>query len=161
MWAVCPVTAGARAPESEVCVVEVAGRRNESANSRVGDVVGPVARAALDLLVPAHELKSGAVVIEATGVEPDGVKVAPEVIAVARAAVAREAGVQPPAGRNASAQGRVAVQALSRIDSALADAVAARALSDSLQPGVRRGQRARREELSVDGRGRDDRRGQD
>jgi hypothetical protein len=77
------VASGAGPPEPQERVVEMAGRRHEPAYSRVGDVVGPVARAALDLLVPAHELKSRTVVIEATGVEPDGVKVAPEVIAVA------------------------------------------------------------------------------
>lgn len=134
--AVGSVAALAGPAQSEVGIVEVPGRRDEPADGGVGDVVRPVARAALDSLVPADEPEARPVVFEVPRVEADGVEVAPEVVPVTRAAVAREACVKPPARRDARPQRRVAGEALRRVDAPLADAVAARAVADPLQRGV-------------------------
>jgi hypothetical protein len=147
MGTVRPVTPATRATQAQERVIEVSRRRNEATNGGVRDEVRAVARAALHPLMPAHELEPGTAVVEAPRVEPDRIEVAPQVISVTRSAVAIDPGVKTAPCRDARAERRVAVQALRRVDAALTHAVTAGAIADSLQPGVRRGKGAGRQQL--------------
>jgi hypothetical protein len=136
VWAVGSVAAGAASSQAKERVVQVAGRRHEPPDRGVCDEVGAVARAALHALMATDEIEAGPRVVEAARVEADGIEVTTEMVAVTRAAVARESGVKAAVGGDARSERRVAVQALGRIDTPLSDPVASRAVADSFQARV-------------------------